>query len=142
MLFINKVLFVKKNLFTQVELVTKIKKHNQLYFGTLVLTYCCCRDNGFLAIHWLQRKQQHVAWKSLEAMINFHEKQCLSGITQNKKHWPKQVVAITYTLKKRVLAAGTFKGLWVVSFQTKWENAWYTLVCLSLFCISRGKKTK
>ena len=36
MLFINKVLFVKKNGVTQVELVTKIKKHNQLYFGTLV----------------------------------------------------------------------------------------------------------
>ena len=45
MLFINKVLFVKKNCVTQVELVyTKIKKHNQLYFGTLVLvSYCCCR---------------------------------------------------------------------------------------------------
>ena len=47
MLFINKVLFVKKNLVTQVELVTKIKKHNQLYFGSLVLTsYCCCRDKA------------------------------------------------------------------------------------------------
>ena len=47
MLFINKVLFVKKNLVTQVELVTKIKKHNQLYFGTLVLASCSyCGDNA------------------------------------------------------------------------------------------------
>ena len=47
MLFINKVLFVKKNRVTQVKLVTKIKKHNHLYFGTLVLasvSYCCCGD--------------------------------------------------------------------------------------------------
>ena len=28
------------------KLVTKIKKHNQLYFGTLVLaSYCYCGDN-------------------------------------------------------------------------------------------------
>ena len=31
---------------TKVKLVTKIKKHNQLYFGTLVLaSYCYCGDN-------------------------------------------------------------------------------------------------
>ena len=41
-----------------------------------------------------------------------------------------------------VFAAATFKGLWVVSLQTKKENVWYVLVCSSLFCISRGKKTK
>ena len=48
MLFINKVLFVKKNRVTQVELVyTKIKEHNQLYFGTSVLaSYCCCGDKA------------------------------------------------------------------------------------------------
>ena len=26
---------------TKVKLVTKFKRHNQLYFGTLVLTLCC-----------------------------------------------------------------------------------------------------
>ena len=32
---------------TKAKLVTKIKKHDQLYFGTLVLaSYCYCRDNA------------------------------------------------------------------------------------------------
>ena len=42
--------FIKKNLellVTKVKLVTEIKKHNQLYFGTLVLAWYCYRgDNG------------------------------------------------------------------------------------------------
>ena len=47
MLFINKALFIKKNHVTPVKLVTKIKKHNQLYFGTLVLaSYCYCGDKA------------------------------------------------------------------------------------------------
>ena len=39
-----------------------------------------------------------------------------SSFIQNKKHSSKQVVPITQTLEKRVLAAATFKGLWVVFF--------------------------
>ena len=32
---------------TKVKLVTKIKKHNQLYFGTLALaSYCYCGDKA------------------------------------------------------------------------------------------------
>ena len=47
--------FIKKNFIfkeksrtvTKVKLVMKIKKHNQLYFGTLVLAlYCYCGDNA------------------------------------------------------------------------------------------------
>ena len=47
--------FIKKNFIckeksgtlTKVKLVTKIKKHNQLYFGTLVLAlYRYCGDNS------------------------------------------------------------------------------------------------
>ena len=47
--------FIKKNFIckensgtvTKVKLVTKIKKLNQLYFGTLVLASCCyCGDNA------------------------------------------------------------------------------------------------
>ena len=47
--------FIKKNLIwkkkcgtvTKVRLVTKIKKHNQLYFGTLVLaSYSYCGDKA------------------------------------------------------------------------------------------------
>ena len=46
---------IKKNFFykeksgtvTKVKLVTKIKKHNQLYFGTLLLvSYFFCGGNG------------------------------------------------------------------------------------------------
>ena len=37
----------KSGTVTKVKLVTKIKKHNQLYFGTLVLaSYCYCGDNA------------------------------------------------------------------------------------------------
>ena len=59
-----------------------------------------------------------------------------------QKRLSKQVVPITYTLEKMVFTADIFKDLRVVSFQTKLKNMWYTLVCLSLPCISRGKKTK
>ena len=52
---------------TNVKLVTKIKKLNQHYFGTLKLpSYCYCGDIilqriklGVLSKHWLQRKQQY-----------------------------------------------------------------------------------
>ena len=37
----------------------------------------------------------------------------------SKKHSRKQVISITCTLQKRLLAAATFKGLWLVSFQTE-----------------------
>ena len=49
---------------------------------------------------------------------------------------------MAYTLEKSVFGAATFKGLWVISFQTKRKNVLYTLVCLSSLCISRVKKTK
>ena len=60
--------------------------------------------------------------------------------TKNEKHLSKQAVPITYALERRMFVAAFFKGLWVVSFQTKQENAWHTLVFLSLFCIYRGKE--
>ena len=45
-------------------------------------------------------------------------------------------------IEQCVFVAVTFKGLWVVSFQIKWKNVWYTLVCLSSLSISRGKTTQ
>ena len=51
---LRKISFIKKNFIckenfgtvTKTKLVTKIRKHNQLYFRTLVLTsYCYCGDN-------------------------------------------------------------------------------------------------
>ena len=69
-----------------------------------------------LSKQWLQKKQQHGAFR---LTLTFHEKLCLGVITQNKKHPSKQVVPTIYTLEKRVFAAVTFKGLWVVSFQTR-----------------------
>ena len=92
MLFTNKVLFVKKNRVTQSsKLVTKIKKHSQLYFGTLVLTsYCCCGDKAentdFSQYPGFKESSNMSLQRVSKATINFHEKQCLSGITQNKKH--------------------------------------------------------
>ena len=52
---VKKISFIKKNFICKeksetvikVKLVTKIKKHNQLYFGTLVLaSYCYYGDNA------------------------------------------------------------------------------------------------
>ena len=34
----------------------------------------------------------------------------------------KQAVSVTCTLEKKVFAAGTFEGLWVLSFQREWKN--------------------
>ena len=55
--------------------------------------------------------------------------------------------AIRYKLEKRVFAAATFKGLWVVSFQTKQEKrvvyfGLFKSVFLSLLYLSRGNATK
>ena len=66
---------IKKNFFykeksgtvTKVKLVTKIKKHNQLYFGTLLLaSYFFCGGNGwntdfFQNTGFKAREQQHGA---------------------------------------------------------------------------------
>ena len=40
-------------------------------------------------------------------------------ITFNKIHSLKQVVILTYTMKKWFFVAATFEALWVVSFQNK-----------------------
>ena len=56
---------------------------------------------------------------NLKVMTNYYEKKCLLVITKNKRHSWKQFVSITYTMEKKVFAAATFHGLWVVSFQTK-----------------------
>ena len=40
-------------------------------------------------------------------------------LTENEKHSSKQAAPITYTIEKIMFAAATFKGLWVVTFQTK-----------------------
>ena len=44
----------------------------------------------------------------------------------NKSHLSKQVVIITYTLKKNCFAIATFEGLGVISFQPESKNVWYT----------------
>ena len=62
----------------------------------------------------------------LKITTDSYEKKCLLVITKNKKHSSKQVVPITYTLEKRVFA------------QSK-KYVWYTLLCLSLPCISRSQ---
>ena len=48
----------------------------------------------------------------------------------NKKHSSKQVVSVTYTTKKKFLAAATFNGLWALSnfSNSKKKQLVYTLV--------------
>ena len=49
-LFVKKTFICKEKPVTVAKLITKIKKHNQLYFGTLVLTYCYCGDNTYYTV--------------------------------------------------------------------------------------------
>ena len=56
---------------------------------------------------------------NLKVTTNCYEKKCPLVMTKNKKHSLKQFVPITCTLEKRVFAAATFQGLWVVYFQSK-----------------------
>ena len=63
-------------------------------------------------------------------------------ITWTKKHSPKQVLSIIYILGKELFPAATFKGLCEVSFQTKQKNLQYTLICMTLLCLSREEKIK
>ena len=82
--------------------------------------YYYCGDNvkyGLFSKNFIERKQKHGGWENLSVTINFYEKQWLLVFTKIKKHSSKQVVSITYTLEKRYLAAATFEGLWVLSFQ-------------------------
>ena len=46
--------------------------------------------------------------KAIKVTINFYKKQNLLVITWNKKYLSKQVMSITYTLEKTLLAAATF----------------------------------
>ena len=60
---------------------------------------------------WRLKKYQSSDELSRKVMsFSYHKEQ---------KHLLKEVVPITYTLEKRLFAAATFKGLWVISFQTK-----------------------
>ena len=56
-----------------------------------------------------------VVGKALRITIIFHKKQCLPLITRKKKHSLKQTVSVPCTLEKKVFAAATFEGLWVLS---------------------------
>ena len=52
----------------------------------------------------LSNKHKNMAVeKNLKVMINFYKKHCLPVVTQNKNNLLKQVVPITYTLKKSFL---------------------------------------
>ena len=117
----------------------------KLYFWSLLLAlYCYCRENvkyGPFSKHFLQRTQEHDGWKSLRSNDKLFKKQCLSVITQNKKHSSKQVIPITYTLGKRFVAAVTFEGLSVASLRREYKKMQFCLVCMSSLYISTEKKT-
>ena len=94
--------------FTKVKLVTKIKKLNRFYFGTLVLvSYCYCGIMHKIRTSCKTLASKKAAtwrFKNLRVTINVHEKKCLS----EKKTFAKQVVPLTYTLDKRVLCSCHF----------------------------------
>ena len=87
MSFIKKSFICKENAgtVTKVKLVAKVKKHNQLYFGTLILaSYCYCEDNVKLRTFFKTLASKNAAtWglKNLRVTTNFYEKQCLQRIT-------------------------------------------------------------
>ena len=43
---------------------------------------------------------------------------------------------------KDFFAVATFKDLWGASFETEQKSLWYTVVCVSLPCISGEEKIK
>ena len=45
-------------------------------------------------------------------------------------------------LEKDFLAAASFKGSWEAYFETEQKDLLYTLVWMSLLCVSRKEKTK
>ena len=125
----------KSEAITKLTLVQKkrnqqFKKHNKLYFELWYQhCYCYCGDKIQALFKTLASKKA-TTWRlnNLRVTIKCYEKQCLPAITQNKKHSSKPVVP-TYTLEKRIFAAVIFKNSRVVSFQTKYQKVWYTLIC-------------
>ena len=80
-------LFIKKNFIckeksrtvTKVKLVMKIKKHNQLYFGTLVIaSYCYCGDKvqntDFFQDTGFKESSNMTLKRTFRVTINFCEK--------------------------------------------------------------------
>ena len=62
-------------------------------------------------------------------------------------HWSKLYqYTCTYTLEKSFVKVNTSEGFWVLFFffffQTELKHLYYTLVCMSLLCISREEETK
>ena len=125
----------KSGAITKLTLVQKkrnqqFKKHNKLYFELWYQhCYCYCGDKIRALFKTLAAKKATI-WRlnNLRVTIKYYEKQCLPAITQNRKHSSKPVVP-TYTLEKRIFAAVIFKDSRVVSFQTKHQKVWYTLIC-------------
>ena len=77
---------------------------------------------------------------NFNVMTNYYEK--------NVSHLSQKIKTIEASRAnnirtgERIIAATTFQGLWVVSFQTKQKNVRYALLYLSLPCISRGQYNK
>ena len=65
--------------------------------------------------------QKATTWRLKQSQSNNKLSPKVMSFSYHKeqKHLLKEVVPITYTLEKRLFAAATFKGLWVISFQTK-----------------------
>ena len=102
-----------------------------------------CGDNvkhGLLSKNLFRRMQQHDGWENFSVTINFYEKEWLLVFTWNKKHSSKQVVSITYPLKKKIFSSCYFWGFVCSFFLEIVKKLVYTLVCKNHFYIS-GKES-
>ena len=66
---------------------------------------------GTVQNSYFKERNNMAVGKAIRVVNNFYKKQCLPGITWNKKHLPKQIISITYKLEKISFAAATFECL-------------------------------
>ena len=97
------------------------------------------REGGFLRRVVDTPMHTMSSQNNLKVTTDSYERKCLLVITKNKKHSSKQVVPITYTLEKGSLLLPLFKVCGWFVFRQSEKYVWYTLLCLSLPCISRGQ---
>ena len=74
--------------------------------------------------------------------VNFYKKRCLPVLTWTIKHSAKQLVSITCTLEKKLFCSCYFRRLVSPFFSKIVENCSILSSAMSIFYISRERKTK
>ena len=65
---------------------------------------------NFFQVTCFRQHKNMVVEKNIRVTKNFYKNQWLPDITLNRKHLPKQVVPMTYTLEKTFFGPATFEG--------------------------------